>query len=217
MPVTSRPSSRTSPRVGRSWPRMQLNSVDLPEPLGPMMPRISPSRTSKETPSHGVRCRRSACATSRTSRTVLIAPSLRASARPLPVGDAARSRSARKRSTRPTMPVGQKTISTMTRTRVDDQVVALARSAAIPAAAPRRRRRGTGRRRSRRRRRPPSAGRSSERRERERRRVDELDQRRVERAGRRRRGRADGEGQQRVARAYRRRGDRRASGSRAAP
>ena len=30
---------------------MQLNSVDLPEPFGPMMPRISPSRTSNETPS----------------------------------------------------------------------------------------------------------------------------------------------------------------------
>ena len=51
MPVTSRPSSRTAPALGRSWPRMQLKSVDLPEPFGPMMPRISRSRTSKETPS----------------------------------------------------------------------------------------------------------------------------------------------------------------------
>ena len=30
---------------------MQLNSVDLPLPFGPMMPRISPSLTSNDTPS----------------------------------------------------------------------------------------------------------------------------------------------------------------------
>ena len=30
---------------------MQLNRVDLPQPFGPMMPRISPSFTSNETPS----------------------------------------------------------------------------------------------------------------------------------------------------------------------
>ena len=29
---------------------MQLNSVDLPEPFGPITPRISPSRTSNDTP-----------------------------------------------------------------------------------------------------------------------------------------------------------------------
>ena len=40
----------TSPRVGLSWPRMQLKRVDLPEPLGPISPRISPSRTSNDTP-----------------------------------------------------------------------------------------------------------------------------------------------------------------------
>src|SRR5262249_47284043 len=50
MPVTLRPSSCTSPALGASWPRMQLNRVDLPLPFGPMMPRISPARTSKETP-----------------------------------------------------------------------------------------------------------------------------------------------------------------------
>src|SRR5262245_15326569 len=37
------------PAEGRSAPEMQLNSVVLPEPLGPMSPRISPSRTSIET------------------------------------------------------------------------------------------------------------------------------------------------------------------------
>ena len=51
MPVTARPSRRTSPALGCSWPRMQLNRVDLPLPFGPMMPRISPSWTSKDTPS----------------------------------------------------------------------------------------------------------------------------------------------------------------------
>ena len=33
---------------------MQLNSVDLPEPLGPITPRISPSRTSKRHAAHGL-------------------------------------------------------------------------------------------------------------------------------------------------------------------
>ncbi len=51
MPVTILPSSFTSPSVGASCPRMQLNVVDLPQPLGPMMPRISPSSTWKLTPS----------------------------------------------------------------------------------------------------------------------------------------------------------------------
>ena len=50
-PVTTLPSSLTSPPDGVSWPRMQLNRVDLPQPFGPIRPRISPSRTSNETPS----------------------------------------------------------------------------------------------------------------------------------------------------------------------
>ena len=49
--MTTLPSTLTSPPVGVSWPRMQLNSVDLPQPFGPIRPRISPSCTSKETPS----------------------------------------------------------------------------------------------------------------------------------------------------------------------
>jgi len=40
---------RMVPEVGRSAPEMQLKQVVLPEPLGPMRPRISPGLTSKET------------------------------------------------------------------------------------------------------------------------------------------------------------------------
>ena len=54
MPVVALPSMRTSPSLGVNWPSTQLNNVDLPEPFGPMMPRISPSRTSNETPSTAV-------------------------------------------------------------------------------------------------------------------------------------------------------------------
>src|SRR5207249_9603449 len=41
-PVMSSPANRMRPLVGRSTPVMQLKSVDLPAPLGPMMARISP-------------------------------------------------------------------------------------------------------------------------------------------------------------------------------
>src|SRR5438046_10557549 len=37
------------PPVGTRAPEMQLNAVVLPEPFGPMSPRISPSRTSNDT------------------------------------------------------------------------------------------------------------------------------------------------------------------------
>ena len=40
-PDISRPSSRTRPVSGRKKPFSRLNSVVLPAPLGPMMPRIS--------------------------------------------------------------------------------------------------------------------------------------------------------------------------------
>ncbi len=98
-PVTSRPLTRTLPRSGTSWPRMQLNSVDLPEPLGPITPRISPSRTSKETP-------RRACtppndfSMSRTSSSAV-------SERAFP---------ASRRVARPTIPPGKKAIMTITST-----------------------------------------------------------------------------------------------------
>ena len=39
----SRPSSLTLPAFGCSSPAMALSSVDLPAPLGPMMPTISPA------------------------------------------------------------------------------------------------------------------------------------------------------------------------------
>ena len=51
MPVTSRAVELDVAAVGAIWPRMQLNSVDLPQPFGPMTPRISPSSTAKDTPS----------------------------------------------------------------------------------------------------------------------------------------------------------------------
>ena len=50
-PVISRPSMKTAPESGRSSPFRQRISVDLPAPLRPMMPRISPLRTVSETPS----------------------------------------------------------------------------------------------------------------------------------------------------------------------
>jgi hypothetical protein len=40
---------RMVPEVGVRAPEMQLKQVVLPEPLGPMRPRISPCFTSKET------------------------------------------------------------------------------------------------------------------------------------------------------------------------
>jgi hypothetical protein len=51
MPVMSSPANSTAPAVGRIWPRIALNSVVLPLPLGPMTPTISPGPTLKLTPS----------------------------------------------------------------------------------------------------------------------------------------------------------------------
>src|SRR2546425_1283513 len=47
--VMSSPRKVIVPAVGVSAPEMQLNAVVLPEPLGPISPRISPSRTSNAT------------------------------------------------------------------------------------------------------------------------------------------------------------------------
>src|SRR6516225_9226341 len=49
IPVVALPSTRISPLFGASWPSTQLNSVDLPDQFGPIMPRISPLRTSNDT------------------------------------------------------------------------------------------------------------------------------------------------------------------------
>src|SRR6516165_9560802 len=52
-PSSSRPASlprtATSPSVGWRTPQMHLSRVDLPEPLRPRMPTVSPSRTVSET------------------------------------------------------------------------------------------------------------------------------------------------------------------------
>src|ERR1700752_2790261 len=48
-PAISRPRKRTEPALGLSAPAIRLKVVLLPEPFGPMRPRISPSATSKET------------------------------------------------------------------------------------------------------------------------------------------------------------------------
>src|SRR2546430_15743970 len=48
-PPISAPRKRTEPALGLSAPAMRLNTVLLPEPLGPIRPRISPSATSNET------------------------------------------------------------------------------------------------------------------------------------------------------------------------
>src|SRR3989442_10171556 len=48
-PPISAPRKPTEPAFGLSAPAMRLKTVLLPEPLGPMRPRISPSATSNET------------------------------------------------------------------------------------------------------------------------------------------------------------------------
>src|SRR5437764_15383334 len=48
-PPISAPRKRTEPTVGFSAPAIRLKVVLLPEPFGPIRPRISPSATSKET------------------------------------------------------------------------------------------------------------------------------------------------------------------------
>src|SRR5437763_9340989 len=48
-PPISCPWKRTEPALGGSAPAIRLKVVLLPEPFGPMRPRISPSATSKET------------------------------------------------------------------------------------------------------------------------------------------------------------------------
>src|SRR3990170_4476066 len=48
-PAISSPRNRMEPAVRGRAPETQLNAVVLPEPFGPMSPRISPSRTSYET------------------------------------------------------------------------------------------------------------------------------------------------------------------------
>src|SRR5438128_5016500 len=48
-PAISSPRNRMEPAVRGSAPEMQLKAVVLPEPFGPMSPRISPSPTSNET------------------------------------------------------------------------------------------------------------------------------------------------------------------------
>src|SRR3974390_684452 len=45
----SLPRTATSPDVGWRTPQMHLSSVDLPEPLRPRMPTVSPSRTERDT------------------------------------------------------------------------------------------------------------------------------------------------------------------------
>src|SRR5215470_11556067 len=48
-PPISCPRKRIEPRVGMSAPASRLNVVLLPEPFGPISPRISPCCSSKET------------------------------------------------------------------------------------------------------------------------------------------------------------------------
>src|SRR5579871_861460 len=48
LPVTSTPAKCTVPEVGGKSPVRQLNRVDLPAPLGPIRPRMSPSSTATE-------------------------------------------------------------------------------------------------------------------------------------------------------------------------
>ena len=49
------PRSTTSPSVGFKMPPAMPSSVDLPQPDGPMIATISPSRACSDTPSSAVR------------------------------------------------------------------------------------------------------------------------------------------------------------------
>src|ERR1700688_4772482 len=49
--VMSRPSSRMRPPLGGNTPPIRLNSVLLPAPFGPRIPRISPASTERSRPS----------------------------------------------------------------------------------------------------------------------------------------------------------------------
>ena len=46
-PATFSPWKMTSPAVGRSMPMIAFIAVDLPEPFGPIRPKISPARRSR--------------------------------------------------------------------------------------------------------------------------------------------------------------------------
>src|SRR5262249_54574629 len=48
-PPISLPAKRIEPAVGCRLPAIRLKAVLLPQPFGPIRPRISPSRTSKDT------------------------------------------------------------------------------------------------------------------------------------------------------------------------
>src|SRR5262252_7551277 len=48
-PPMSAPSRRIEPEEGRRLPAIRLKVVLLPDPFGPIRPRISPARTSKDT------------------------------------------------------------------------------------------------------------------------------------------------------------------------
>src|SRR5262245_4636411 len=54
-PAISCSLKRMDPAVGVTAPETQLKHVVLPEPLGPMSPRISPAFTSNETPLSAVK------------------------------------------------------------------------------------------------------------------------------------------------------------------
>jgi uncharacterized protein YhdP len=71
--VTSSPSKMIEPWVGGSTPAIRLNSVDLPAPLGPIRPTISPRPTEIETSLLATRPPKR-CQTPRVSRRAVIAP-----------------------------------------------------------------------------------------------------------------------------------------------
>jgi hypothetical protein len=49
-PVMSRPAKRTLPPSGGTTPEMQLNSVVLPAPFGPISPVMRRASTARRTP-----------------------------------------------------------------------------------------------------------------------------------------------------------------------
>ena len=93
--VTSSPSNQIEPWVGGSTPAIRLNNVDLPAPLGPIRPTISPRPTEIETSLLAIRPPKR-CQTPRvSSKGAVIAPPPCAwtrTTRPGPAAAPARSR-----------------------------------------------------------------------------------------------------------------------------
>src|SRR5690348_2845010 len=82
--VTSTPSKRMRPSLGRRSPAMQLKKVDLPAPLGPMRPTISPLSTWRSAPATALKLPNALVTFSALSSTAVLAASVEARRQAMP-------------------------------------------------------------------------------------------------------------------------------------